>query len=140
MTKRVLEDCFSSLLLFLEKEPKAVPLELKNLLGNFIPPPFPGGFSCAQGMASKGRASPLGLLGPGTASGPAAQRPSCEGCWAEGRRAGLRMGAPSPPCHSASTRQGSSHNAPGQDKRGHRPVCRGQPARQAARSHPRGSP
>ena len=58
-----------------------------------------------------------GLLGTGTASRPAPQRPSSEGCWAEGRWAGLR-GALSPPCHSATTRQRSSHNASGQDKGG----------------------
>ena len=42
----------------------------------------------------------------------------CEGGWAEGWRAGLHRGAPSPPCHSATTRQRSSHNAPGQQKGG----------------------
>ncbi len=42
----------------------------------------------------------------------------CEGGWAEGGWAGLHMGAPSPPCHSATTRQRSSHNAPGQPKGG----------------------
>ena len=35
---------------------------------------------------------------------------------------GCPWGAPSPPCHSASTRQRSSHNGPGQDKREHPPV------------------
>ena len=47
--------------------------------------------SWAQGMGSKGRDSPLGLLGTGTASGPAPQRPSSEGCWMEGQWAGLHM-------------------------------------------------
>ncbi len=55
-----------------------MPLHLNNLLSHVIPPPSPGGFSCAQGMPTKGRDSPLGLLGRGTASGPAPQRPSSE--------------------------------------------------------------
>ena len=44
---------------------------------------------------------------------------------------GAVQGGPSPPCHSATTWQRSSHNAPGQDKREHHPVCQ---------SWPRGSP
>ena len=85
--------------------------------------------SCAQGMATKGRDSSLGLLGTGTALGPAPQRTSClpsflhyflpaclpsfQGCWAEGwqaglRWAGLRMGGPLTPtsqCHCPATQQ-----------------------------------
>ena len=54
------------------------------------------------------RDSPLGPRGTGTASGPAPQRASSKGCWAEGRRAGLRMGGAVTPvaqCHRPATPQ-----------------------------------
>jgi len=66
-------------------------------------------------MATKGRDSPLGLLGA------APQRPSSKGCWARGGGQGCAWGGPSPPCYSATARQCSSCNVLGQDKREHHP-------------------
>lgn len=51
------------------------------------------------------------------------------GCWAQGRGQGWAWAAPSPPCHSASTRQRSSQNAPGQDKTEQPPVSPGRDGR-----------
>ena len=48
--------------------------------------------SCAQCVATKGRDGPLGPPGTGTASGPAPQRPSSKGRWADGWWAGRRGG------------------------------------------------
>jgi len=93
--------------------------------------------SCAQCMAIKGRDSPQGLLGTGTASGPAAQRPSSKGCRVEGRQVGMCMGTPVTPmsqCHRPAAQQSQCPRAP---SRVLLPVC---PALPPGQSWPGGSP
>ena len=93
---------------------------------HWVCPREPNGRGCVRDAwqlcpvhGHQGQGQPLGLLGTGTALGPAPQSPSSQGRWAAGATA---HGGLSPLCHSATTQQRSSHNAPGQVKRGHPPV------------------